>query len=314
MFILAFAWGVLMLVSFIGWGFLLNLLLGSDKKMFLGLKAAVGLSLIIFFGGILNLFGLITRQILLSILGAGVFFCLYLFWVERGAVASKIKTLFGIWKLKRPYSILVILLSLFILFQYSLTVFNKQFHGYDDYQTYLAFPEKMIQNGSLGVDPYAETRVVTSLGGKYFLDTFVLTVLPLNSLHIIDSGVAYLILILLVVGILRVWKIQWPLTLFLVFAVSLITAPSGNVTSMVTSIVVFLALCLFLFKEEFWGNSWLKNSLVFALLFSAFFALKSNTIPIAGLLFLGFFAVCATCLNKQKNLHHALCLLMKLML
>lgn len=288
LFLASFFWGLVLLSCFIGWGFLVSRIVFGKSSVILGLKAVIGLSFVLLLGGVLNLFEIITKQSIFVLVFLGCLLFLIQVWDSRFLMKDYFSK-FNFSCFKNLNNWLLILLLGFIVFNYSLNVFNQKFHGYDDYQTYLAFPAKMIQTGSLGIDPYAETRVVTSLGGKYFLDSLVLSVLPFNALHLIDNGVSYLILLLLVYGAAKKLVLSNFWSLSLMFTASLIMSPSGNVTSMITSIVIFFALLLYFFKDIFFSKNNFSNSLIFSLLLFSFIVLKSNIIPFAALFILAMF-------------------------
>ena len=56
----AFVWGIMVLLAFIGYGRLLNLILSPEKKFDLGMQAAFGLVLSVTAGGLLNWAGIIS--------------------------------------------------------------------------------------------------------------------------------------------------------------------------------------------------------------------------------------------------------------
>ena len=75
---LSFSWGIFLLLSFIGLGSLLSRFLFPQKEVDWGQRAAWGVALTIFLGGILNLFGAISRTTVLFLIEIGFFFFLFL--------------------------------------------------------------------------------------------------------------------------------------------------------------------------------------------------------------------------------------------
>src|ERR1700694_3085791 len=69
---LAFGWGILILLSLIGWGGVINWLLFPKEETDWGQRAAWGLALSVIVGGVLNLLSSISRATVLVYLGAGM--------------------------------------------------------------------------------------------------------------------------------------------------------------------------------------------------------------------------------------------------
>src|SRR5579883_1453764 len=191
---LAFSWGLVILLSLIGWGIAVNRVLFPRDDFDWGLQGAWGVSLCVALGGLLNLAKLTSRASILLIVAFGV----VVFLVGRlGArrLGQLAVVAMDLYRKDRLLAIGAILALLVLGLQYSASVRGQvvsgslsvtDFNPHDDFHAYLVFPEKMIQTGSLGPDPYSERRITSGLGGQYFLDTLVLAALSDENVHLID--------------------------------------------------------------------------------------------------------------------------------
>lgn len=75
-FIIAFFWGITVLASLLGWGWLLMFVLRFSKKADLGWQGSFGLCFSVIVGGVLNLAGQISKTLILVYIAA-VFFCFF---------------------------------------------------------------------------------------------------------------------------------------------------------------------------------------------------------------------------------------------
>jgi hypothetical protein len=180
---------------------------------------------------------------------------------------------------------------------------QNRFYPVDDYQAYMVLPEQMMQIGAMERDPFCSRRMESTLGGQSFLDTFVLSVLPLKHLRLIEPGVALLLIIVLLWGDLK--ERQTPLPFFLAIALFfLLTGPEGpeqggwaNITSFYIGTALFLALPRTLAWKGLPTSGLLSRAVMIALFASAICALKSTFIPFCGV----FLACSYFCYAMEKN-------------
>ena len=186
--------------------------------------------------------------------------------------------------------------SSFILYGLALIVFASsvawpfQIDPNDDLICYLMLPEKILQTGTL-IDPFSFRRA-GSLGGHWFLEALVMIVGGDRSGHVVDSGIARVILF----GIVMAFPLgsgkwgnlhRWVLALIaLIYPV-----PRINTMSALTGSCSLLALAVTIFKirslQDFLPNlkSWIPALLLTACaaLMRPYFALAA-----AGLIFTGW--------------------------
>ncbi len=70
----AFVWGILILLSLIGWGGLINRLFFPEDRVDWGLLAIWGLAFTIFLGGLLNITWMISNTVIVIYLGIGILY------------------------------------------------------------------------------------------------------------------------------------------------------------------------------------------------------------------------------------------------
>lgn len=299
----AFAWGIITLFAFIGYGRLLNFILSPGKKFDLGMQAAFGLVLSVTVGGFMNWAAAISVFSIKVFITVGVL--LFLFFLlkncrEWPALARKAAVFV---KENRIYSIAVALVFVIILARYSVAVSFFGFNGADDHHGYMAFPAKMLQTGSLGDDPFNERRVESSLGGQYFLHAIILSATNFKNLHLTDNGLGYLILILLMVGFLREKKASRFFYLSTLILMTVIVSPVLNITAAYTAASIFFLFFRLSYQmAEFKNHSSLRNALMVALPLSVISALKSTYIIVAVMLFVGHYFIYLRRLGSYRPL------------
>jgi hypothetical protein len=114
---------------------------------------------------------------------------------------------------------------------------------HDDAQAYMVFPRAMLDTGSIGPQPW-EARRMLSMGAQTGLQTLVLSGNPVRAVHLLDAGVAVVLLVGLALGAARHRELGgWASAL--VVAVALTAnhiAMRGNTSAVVTGVVLIFAL------------------------------------------------------------------------
>ncbi|NOZ78552.1 MAG: hypothetical protein GXP48_05125, partial [Acidobacteria bacterium] len=286
-YVLGWIWGLVLLFAMIGWGRLLNRTLLAGRALGWGMRAALGLALTVIVGGVLNLAGVISPGAVLAYLAIGIGLVCWRARFSPGAPRRAWRRLAG-----DPALIVgLILVAGFALIQYSSSVAGTidtanarpAFDMHDDVEAYLVFPEKMLETGSIGREPF-EARRVLSLGGQSFLDTMVLAARPVRALHLVDEGVALLVLLGLVLGAgrrLHLGPRLGILVLLLVLAMPHLPM-RGNTSALLTGVALLLAW--FLLEMERSGDAPGRRFgewVLLALPAAAACAVKSTFIPFA---------------------------------
>jgi hypothetical protein len=158
------------------------------------------------------------------------------------------------------------------------------FNPQDDALSYLVSPERMLQTGSLGHDPFNSRQMMSALGAQHFLNALALAIFPPENVHVIEGGVALAAACLAAAGLgARLQLGRAGATLLML--VPLIFRPWYiNISSLTTTVAVLIALCsalVQLFKAAETRSRWL---LISGLLLGGACSLKGTTIPTAVIL------------------------------
>ncbi len=276
----------------VGWGALLGRILLPGCAADSGLRAAWGLALSVTLGGVLNLARLISPAVLLTYLGAGLL--LFGIIVLPGWVTAASSRLRAI-RRASPLTIAGFgVIALLLIVRYAASVHTDRyglpapysFNKLDDFHAYLVFPFKMVEAGALGADPFSHRRLVTSLGGQYFLDALVAGVFSAEQLLLFDNGIGTLVVVALLIGFFQTKRLPPPLA-WLVLLVYLVYPPETvNLTSVTTGVALFLALARTLGVSL--GG---RRVMLIALLTAATSALKSNLIPACAITVFAYYAL-----------------------
>jgi hypothetical protein len=274
-------WGMFFVLSIFGYGNLLLRLL--HIKEFPGLSGIVGVSFLITLGGILNLVGWVHPPMLVGLVVLGVLLLAALTrpsWNISQFVTTKYRSLFrGRAVIKFQVMLLCGLFAIPILGSIRGHAFNTE--AGDDPIAYFAFPIKMLQLGSLGPDPFSERRLQATVGGGYFLQTFMLVLGDVRSIPFTDVAIGYLLLGGVIIDLARRRRLsilQTVLTFWLLFWLQF---GRLNATMMILPAALFASLFLLesepLLKK---GTEW-KQALLLALIISSICTLKSTYMPTA---------------------------------
>lgn len=303
-YIFSFLWGICILFSLIGWGGMVNRIVLHTHRFDWGIRAALGIALSVFIGGFLNLTWLISSKLVIFYLGIGLSYCLYDLHKNKNIFFTSLSA--HIKKLRND-SILIagVALILFMVFlRYANSVSSYKFNWYDDWKTYINFPVKMLQTGSIGEDPFHTSRLMATLGGQAFLQTFVLSVLSERNLDIIDAGIGLIAVLGLLLGYLRKKKASEMKTVLILILFLSLSPPKVNIASLMTGVALFLGLFRILDCDELENNHFAFNALIIALFTSAICAMKSTFIPAcASMFFLSYIFYICSLTEKRKAIY-----------
>ena len=288
-------WGLAILAALTGWGRLLgHWTRGADHNPAADwLEApAWGIAVSSLIGGLLNLAGQATRAgVVLFILAGCALFAIFLIApLKNLARTARERALVIDWKwlalLVLPLTALALRFGGSVLiatyFPYAYWPEPSYLNPHDDAQSYLVSPERMLQTGSLGQDPFNSRQMMSALGAQHFLNAMALAIFAPEHVHIIEGGVGLAAACLAAAGLggrLRLGRAGATLLML----VPLIARPWYlNISSTTTTVAVLIALCSALtqlFKLDAPPRRWLLTA---GLLLGAACSLKSLTIPTAG--------------------------------
>ncbi|WP_394833827.1 hypothetical protein LVJ94_45710 [Pendulispora rubella] len=234
-------WGLLIALSFAGWGAALDRLVVRGRSADWGLRAAWGMALSIVAGGLLALLSLVSRGVLVGWVGIGLV-CFMVDLTKHGARIPVHPRSMGRWlKYRSAYAVALLPIWGLLAIQYCMSPVHASFNLNDDNVSYFALARTLIDGGSL-VDPFSLRRL-SAYGGQSYLHAFVLAVGDEQGLHLIDMGLAPILLAGLVLGYARE-RIRHAPFLILPLLIVLASLPVTriNTASEMTGAVLFLAM------------------------------------------------------------------------
>ena len=308
-YLFASSWGLFVLAGLIGWGGLLVHLLSIRREVRWGERAAWGTALSVTVGAVLNLNAWISRGTIIAFLGLGAALYLAQLWRRRNSVNS-----FVLKQIRSPVEqplvfVIALLLGMMTGIRYAASVHGiyhpgavtaVNFNPHDDFYAYFVFPEKMLQTGALGPDPFSETRLISSSGGQAFLQTFVLAALHDRNLHLLDGGIALFVVLGLLIGILRELDVRWEAAAAVIFVFLWIPPPVANIAALLTSLALFLSVHRVLAHPEETRWHWFPRATLVALLSATACSLKATLIPVC-VCFVAFSYLLAIVGTAQKK-------------
>lgn len=273
-------WAGLLALSLLGWGHALKTLTLGQRPFPVGAELGLGLAGAVVLGGGLNAAGVASRVPLATFVAAGALLGLRrvmpLFrWVgiALGPPATP-----GTRRLRGTY--LVLLATILVVVALATVRAGAEpgissvarFNPHDDFHAYLVFPERMLQTGEIGADPFNDRRLTTGLGGQSALLAMARVFMPFESLHLIEPGLGVLSLCSLIgAG----WGAGVGLTGLSVFLPLTIANVSGQATGV--ALLLGLTVVLALWPTE--GDVPVGVIVLSGLAAAAACALKSTFLP-----------------------------------
>ncbi|MES2220174.1 MAG: hypothetical protein V4587_04325 [Acidobacteriota bacterium] len=272
----ALVWAWLLLVSFTGWGRLTGKLF-RGPRLPSSVACSLGIASVVFVGGWLNLAHAIYPVVLFAITGLGLIFYL--------ATHSQRPDEYGwlrFWQTASPGSkILIGIALLMLLLRVAATVRLGMFNNLDDTAAYMVFPHKMLAVHSFAHDPFSDRRVISSLGGAYLLQCFVLAATSLSHVAMADRTLGLIVLAAALFDIGVSFELSPIQIALLEFFAYLTPIEMINLTFITLPVPLLLAMAWLLWKST--AKDWIqRNELAFLAggVGGAAVAAKSTYLPI----------------------------------
>ena len=282
---LSFSWGICILISFIGLGTAINRLLFPQHRVDWGQRAAWGIAWSVIFGGLLNVTWTISQAAILIYICSGALYGIIDASRNKASLANKLNQLIKAFQSNKCWAIGTFIALLLAFWQYAGCVYSYTFSGLDDYHAYFVFPQKMLQIGSLGADPFSDRRLLSALGGQSFLQALSFSVLGERSGYLIDPGCALLVTLGLIIGYCQRKKVSKTATLAIAIGLLSLNPIRLNTSGVLIPVCLFLALFNLLEGERLKTTNIPNNAAIVGLLAAAICALKSTWIPTCMLFF-----------------------------
>ena len=236
----ALLWCTLLFVSIAGYGAILLRIFGLRRPS-ATLAAISGVPAVIFVGGCLNLVRAIAPPILLALIFIGLIAAILLRITIADSEAQAETSL-----QRPPHSRAVLLLLLLVGFIFAVrlgaSVYAGQYQASDDYNYYLGAPVKMLQLHHYAADPFSERRILSSIGGNYFLQTMVLVALPLESVQMADRTLGLILLAFLSFSLASTFRLTPAQRAFFAFLVLFTPQVQFNLTFVLLPSALFFGL------------------------------------------------------------------------
>jgi len=326
-FLLPAAWGLVLLVAFIGYGKLLRRLLCAGESPGWANEAAWGMAFVVVLGGWLNLFRVISPPLVLLLIAVGVVSSLF-DAIQRRATASERLKKASLYLKEHPYLSLlklvgygsiVALTGLQYLGSVTVEVHHTNYIVMDDLRGYFLFPKQMLEAGGITADPFNFMRLGNGLGGQAILHAFILALFDFFNILLMETGISLIICVGLV------WRIAanrnlcfaWRWLLALLF-LCLPYYPSLliNTSSFVSGMLMLLALFAILDRDDISTNTPIRNACLVGMLAASACALKTTYLPpVALILSLSYVRhLIASRSKKEPLLEAGLCVLFTILM
>ena len=151
-----------------GWGSAFQKLFALERRTWAA-TAAVGMAVVVFVGGILNLARLAYPWALAAVVAAGILLAL------REGISFEMPPV--------PVALMVAWVTIFTI---ATQLPPGMYNGHDDFQKYFAYPVRMLETGTVFGSPLSAMGTQT-LGAQAFLDAFPVALFPIVYINGVDA-------------------------------------------------------------------------------------------------------------------------------
>ena len=230
-------WGLTLLAAFVGWGSALLQLLRLEPGPGWGLRAALGMSIVVVLGGLLQVGFLMSPASAVALIGGGLIALGWVRWCRRDVLFENAAR----WPKQVAatpwFSVLIGALYCLALFRFLGSLVTPVANPWDDFEGYFVLPKALLADGALH-EPFSVRRLI-NLGGHPFLQSLLLAGTSPVRLNGFDSGLCLLSIFGMVDGCAR--RARAARVLALTFLLGFVYAVH-NVNSGLSGTVFFLAL------------------------------------------------------------------------
>lgn len=277
-FFFALSWAILLLAAFAGWGRTIGRLLRL-QSLPASVACSLGIATVIFMGGWLNLTRAIYVPVLLSLSIVG----LVLYAGQFGERPKRYRWN-KFWKAAAPWARFLMIAAIIILIlRVAATVRLAEFDINDDSAAYLVFPQKMLATHNFAPDPFSDRHVISSLGGGYFLQAFVIGITSLANIGMADRTLGLILIFAGLWDLSITFGLSFEEIALVEFVAYLIPEQTANLTFVILPIGLMLGLLWFVFEalSEESRSRW-RYAFLAGAVGGAAVALKSTFLPCVG--------------------------------
>jgi hypothetical protein len=205
-FLEAIFWTTMIFVAVTGYGTLV-MGLWRMRRVSLALAAVTGFGIVLLLGGCLNLLHAISPPVRIALVVIGALGFLLMRPVLRPSSLREHDRIEP--GAASPWTCPVLFLAaLVFIVRFGASVHTPYYQLGDDYNFYLAAPVKMDALHQYAADPFSERRIMSSLGGNYFLQSLLLAELPLEDVQMADRALGLLLLVFVAAGLGAVFRLK----------------------------------------------------------------------------------------------------------
>lgn len=279
-FLVALLWAWLLLVSLTGWGRTIGKLF-RVPTLPASPACTLGIATMIFLGGLLNLFHVIYASVLIGLVAVGLL--LYLLSFKRRPEAYRWMRAWN--SVSRLTKLLVAIALLILICRVAATVRLGEFRVDDDASAYLVYPQKMLASHHFARDPFSDRRIISSLGGAYLLQAFILAPTSLPHIGMADRTLGLILIFAALFDLGIALGLSPPQIAWMALIVYLVPQPTFNLTFQILPIALFIAMIWMISKavEEEQTTRW-RYALLVGVIGGAIISLKSTFLPFVGAL------------------------------
>jgi hypothetical protein len=301
-----FFWGIYLLIGYFGIGnlFLLKFLNVTSTTVDISLKVTAGICLSILASSVLMLFSIGNYQglfilTLLSFIAGLYFTSIYLKEFIKKHGHERLDQLF---KFKSKSNLYLLAPLLFTILAFVSSVYwPYQFDPNDDWIAYLAFPEKLLQNGTL-IEPFSSRRILGLCGQSLLLAQIMIIGEP-ECAHLLDRGFGVLLLFGLLVNATRGIQPRWQLLRCLfIFAAITSSVPRINTASSLLGIALLFGLLLVISRFQNKTHWSFRDCILPAVILAGASSLRPTFAIVGGGILIVFFAMQMIDLKPKKSI------------
>lgn len=188
--------GLLLLAACAGWGSSLARMIAPARTVDLGLRMVWGMSLLLFFGGVIALLHAFSNGAVFVLIELGLLQAAAAAWKEQRSLGRWLRIFVGRMTLAR--AVCGALLCAVAAWAYLGAAADDYLNPYDDHPAYLPLIKRLLVTGTL-FEPFSERRAL-SLGGQTVLQSFIYARSSFDQIQLFDSGVCKVLLLFLIWG------------------------------------------------------------------------------------------------------------------
>lgn len=233
------AWLVFLVVVISGWGHAV-VRIARVEDPDLGMRAVWGLAGYLAICGPLLAAGVLTRPVILGLVGAGALLSAWREWTTPEPLWERALDALGALRARPGVSLFVLLLVALVVFQIVGAVATLDRNPWDDDLAYTPLVKRLLDAGDL-IEPFSFRRL-GAYGGQTLLDALAGARGTLSNVHLIDRGLCYAVSLLLLAGYARKLGTHALWTAVVALVLVLLPDTSINTASYWSGVAIFVGL------------------------------------------------------------------------